>query len=134
MKHWLLTASNVKPQGYPLWKAIWTAWSSVCGGGSKANVMTRDEKLEQPLYLNRDICGSTGLPLGIKRKSKFRNWSVKGLYFVRDIWDVEHGRMLDAAALRRRTRSPNIANIISEVASAVSNWDLITPKHLEAGD
>lgn len=110
---WLFTADKVKPQGFSLWRAIWAAWLAVRGGARRSKTTTRDEKLRQHLYLNPEILLESGQQIGSERKSLFRNWSVKGIHTVQDIWDSGREQIQDNQDLCRRTKSWNIDTLRS---------------------
>ena len=48
---------------------------------------TKDEILRQPLFLNSQVLMTRGYSHGIEKRSRYKNWSRKGIKAVRDIWD-----------------------------------------------
>ena len=131
---WLFAAPKVKPQGSPLWKAIWAAWTSVKPGASKTKAQSRDEQLRQQLFLNPEIIGPNGQALGWKKNTKFRNWSVKGINAVKDVWNAEEDTFIDIATIRNRTRSHNAGELHTKVTDALQHWNLTGVSEFKVGD
>lgn len=118
---WLCSIPRTVPQGSGLWQAIWLAWEPIRKGLQKIEPGTHGEKMRQQLFFNPQNINVYGCPLGVDRKSKYRNWTRKGIFVVEDVWIQEDYSFMTEREIYIKTPSHHIAELYEEVTSACNN-------------